>query len=90
MFTNEHVSCFDHTYRKREKQVHKKKNLVIGLINGKMSFNPDPNKQAQEKNSSRNTKKINHPPLTCSKSTVIQTASQKHLGVILDSSLSFD
>ena len=55
-----------------------------------MSFNPDPNKQAQEGNFSRKTKKINHPPLTFSKSTVSQTASQKHLIVVLDSNLNCD
>ena len=55
-----------------------------------MSFNPDPNKQAQEVIFSRKTKKLNHPPLTFSKSTVIQSTYQKHLGVILDVSLSFD
>ena len=56
----------------------------------KMSFNPDPNKQAQEVIFSRKTKKINHPPLTFSKSTVSQSTSQKHLGVILDASLSYE
>ena len=55
-----------------------------------MSFNSDPNKQAQEVIFSRRNKKINHPSLTFTKSTVSQTTSQKHLGVILDSSLSFD
>ena len=55
-----------------------------------MSFNPDPNKQAQEVIFSRKTKKINHFHLTFSKSTVNQSISQKHLGVILDASLSFD
>ena len=55
-----------------------------------MSFNLDPNKQAQEVIFSRKTKKLNHPPLTFSKSTVIQSTYQKHLGVILDVSLSFD
>ena len=33
---------------------------------------------------------MNHPLLTFSKSTVSQTTSQKHLCVILDSSLSFN
>ena len=56
----------------------------------KMSFDPDPNKQAQEVIFSRKTRKINHPPLTFSKSTVSQTTSQKHFVVIFDSSLSFD
>ena len=55
-----------------------------------MSFNPDPYKQAQEIIFSRMTKKLNHPPLTFSKGTVIQSTYQKHLGVILDASLSFD
>ena len=56
----------------------------------KISFNPDPNKQAQEVSFSGKTKKLNHPPLTFSKSTVSQSTYQKHLGVILDASLSFD
>ena len=53
----------------------------------KMSFNPDPSKQDQEAFFSRNTKKINPPLLTFSKSTVSQTTStsQKYFGVILDS-----
>ena len=55
-----------------------------------MSFNPEPHKQAQEVIFSRKIKKINHPTLTFSKSTVNQITSQKHLGVILDSGLSFD
>ena len=55
-----------------------------------MRFNPDPNKQAQEVIFSRKTKKLNHPPLTFSKSTVSQSTYQKHLGVILDASLSFN
>ena len=55
-----------------------------------MSFNPDPSKQAQEVIFSRKTKKINHPPLTFSKITVSRSTSQKHLGVILDASVSFE
>ena len=55
-----------------------------------MSFNPDPKKQAQGVIFSRKTKKINHPPLTVSKSTVSQITSQKHLGVNLDASLCFE
>ena len=55
-----------------------------------MSFNPDPNKQAQEVIFSRKTKKIYHPCLTFSKSTVSQSTSPKHLGMILDASLSFE
>ena len=61
-----------------------------GAYQWKMSFNPDPNKQAQEVIFSRKIKKLNHPPLTFSKSTVSQSTYQKHLGVILDASLSFN
>ena len=53
-----------------------------------MSFNPDPNKEAPEVIFSRKTKKINHPPLTFSNSTVRKTASHEHFDVILDFSLS--
>ena len=56
----------------------------------KMSFDPDPNKQGQEVSFSRKTKKINHPCLTFNKSTVKQSTSQKHLGLILDAILSFE
>ena len=55
-----------------------------------MSFNPDHNKQTQEVIFSRKTEKGNYPPLTFSKSTVSQTTSPKCLGVILNSSLSFN
>ena len=55
-----------------------------------MSFNPDPKKQAQEVIFRRKTKKLNHHPLTFTKITVSQSTYQKHLGVILDTSLSFD
>ena len=54
-----------------------------------MSFNPDPNKQAQEVIFRRKTKKLNHPPLTFSESTVSQSIYEKHLDVILDASPNF-
>ena len=51
----------------------------------KMSFNPDPNKQAQKVTFSRKSKAISHPPLVFNNNKdVIQTTSQKHLGIILD------
>ena len=56
-----------------------------------MSFNPDPNKQAQEVIFSRKTtKKEYHPPLAFNNNNVWETNSQKHLGVVLDSCLSFE
>ena len=56
----------------------------------KMSFNPDPKKQAQEVIFSRKSKAISHPPLVFNNNNVIQTTSQKHLGIILDTRLSFE
>ena len=54
-----------------------------------LSFNPDPNNQAQEIIFSREAKEVNHSSLIISKSTLSQTTSRKLLGVLLDSSLIF-
>ena len=56
----------------------------------KMSFNPDPNKQAQEVIFTRISKNMHHPPLIFNKSKVFQSMIQKNLGLILDSRLSFE
>ena len=56
----------------------------------KMSFNPDPSKQAQEVILSRQIKRSTHPPLVFNNNNVSQTFSQKHLGVILDFKLTFE
>ena len=56
----------------------------------KMNFNPDPAKQAHEVIFSRKAKEIYHPPLVFNNTSVSQSSSQKHLGVILDSKLIFD
>ena len=50
----------------------------------KMSFNPDPSKQAQEVIFSQKLKKATHPPLVFNNANVSQCKSQKHLGIILD------
>ena len=55
-----------------------------------MSFNPDPSKQAQEVIFSRKTKKEYHPPLAFNNNNVLETNSQKHLGVVLNNRLSFE
>ena len=55
----------------------------------KMSFNPDPSKQAQEVIFNRKTKEY-HPPLAFNNNNVSETNSQKHLGVVLDNRLSFE
>ena len=55
-----------------------------------MSFNPDPSKQVQEVIFSRKLKKVTHPPLVFNNANVSQRKSQKHLGIILDSKLTFE
>ena len=55
----------------------------------KMSFNPDPNKQAQEVIFSRKIQKTCDPSIYFNNKSVEQVPSQKHLGMILDSKLNF-
>ena len=55
----------------------------------KMSFNPDPSKQAQEVIFSRKTKKEYHSPLAFNNNNVSETNLQKHLSVVLDNSFIF-
>ena len=55
----------------------------------KMSFNPDPNKQAQELIFSRKVQTTNHPPLFFNENVVPKTTLQKHLEMFLDSKLDF-
>ena len=56
----------------------------------KMSFNPDPKKQAQEIIFSHKTSQRNHTGLMFNNNIVNVTAIHKHLGMIFDSKLSFD
>ena len=55
-----------------------------------MNFNPDRTKQAQEVIFSRKTKKLPHHPLVFNNTDVTQSIYQKHLGIILDSKLTFE
>ena len=55
--------------------------------NGKMAFNPDLPKQAQDVIFSRKTVKISHPSLTFNTVPVACTTCQKHLGLCLDEKL---
>ena len=57
----------------------------------KMSFNPDPNKQAQEVLFSRKIQKSsqNHLILIANNNIAKQTLTQKHLGMFLDNKLDF-
>ena len=55
-----------------------------------MSFNPDPTKQGQEATFSRKTTNKIHPEIFFNNIPVTKADSQKHLGLHLDSKLSFD
>ena len=57
--------------------------------NWKMSFNPDPSKQAVQMIFSRKRKKTNHPNIYFNESEVKTVNEHKHLGLILDSKLTF-
>ena len=56
----------------------------------KMSFNPDPSKQAQEDLFSYRATKTNHPNFISNGNTIQNIANQKHLGLILDEKLTFN
>ena len=55
----------------------------------KLSFTPDPSKQAQGVIFLRNINKVYHPPLVLNNSSVQQMSTQKHLGIHLDEELTF-
>ena len=55
-----------------------------------MSFNPDPSKQAPEVVFTRKVKKVVHPPIFFNSKPVNQVSSQKHLALVLDTSLTFN
>ena len=55
----------------------------------KISFNPDPSKQAQEVIFSRKLQKLIYPPLHFNNIAVTQSTTQKHLGILLDVQLDF-
>ena len=56
----------------------------------KMSFNPDPNKQALEVCFSNKRNKGNYPPLHLNSTNVQVADSQKHLALVFDSKLNFN
>ena len=55
-----------------------------------MSFNPDPSKPAQEVIFSKKLKNVSHPLLVVHNSNVSSCKSQKYLGILLDSKLTFE
>ena len=59
-------------------------------VQWKMSFNPDPIKEAKEIIFSRKLNKTLHPNLVFNLNPVNQSSNQKHLGMILDNKLNFN
>ena len=55
----------------------------------RMSFNPDPQKQAVELIFSKQKTETNHPEILFNNTHVMQVVEHKHLGIVLDSKLSF-
>ena len=60
------------------------------LFQWKMTFSPDPSRQTQEVIFSRKIQKTCHLPIYFNNKSVKQVPSQKHLGMILDTKLSFE
>ena len=56
----------------------------------KMQFNPDQNKQANEVIFVRKFNITEHPPIKFNNNKASKCASQKHLGLTLDSNLNFN
>ena len=56
----------------------------------RMSFNPDPQKQAVELTFSRKKNEIDHPVVFFNDTPVKKVIEHKHLGIVLDSKLSFN
>ena len=64
--------------------------IHIWAFQCRITFNPDPNKQAQKVIFSHKTKKLPHPLLVFHNANVTQSIYQKLLGIILDSKLTFE
>ena len=55
----------------------------------RMSFNPDPQKQAVEPTFSRKKNEIDHPVVLFNDTPVKKVIEHRHMGIVLDSKLSF-
>ena len=62
----------------------------MGVNQYKMSFNPDPNKKAQEVIISRRINKEGSPILVFNNNNASEANSQKHLGIVHANHLSFE
>ena len=61
--------------------------IIYWVFQWKMSFNPDPSKQAQESIFSCKLQKSFYPPLHFNNIEVTHSTTQKHLGILLDGEL---
>ena len=87
------TSLFSKVYDKNKSQ--NELNLDLQKISQwafqwKMQFNPDQNKQANEVIFTRKFNITEHPPIKFNNNKVSKCASQKHLGLTLDSNLNFN
>ena len=56
----------------------------------KINFNPEPNKRVQEVTLSRKLKTVPHTSITFNNNPLSLCPAQKHLGLVLDSRLTFN
>ena len=63
--------------------------IKLWAHNRRMYFNPDPSKQAVEVTFSKKRIPMSHPPIFCNEVPVKNVQEHKHLGIILNSKLSF-
>ena len=63
--------------------------ISLWALKWRMSFNPDPTKQAVEVTFSRKISTSNYQPICFNSVPVSKVSEHKHLGIILDSKLSF-
>ena len=69
---------------------HDLKKIEEWSFNWKMSFNPDPLKQANEVLFSKKRNAVNHPDIYFNGNVITRSKSQKHLGLMLDDRFNFD
>ena len=65
-------------------------NISEWAFTWKISFNPDPSKPAEEVIFSRKLKTVPHPSITFNNNPLSLCPAQKHLGLVLDSKLTFN
>ena len=65
-------------------------NISEWAFTWKISFNPDPFKPAEEVIFSRKLKTVPHPSITFNNNPLSLCPAQKHLGLVLDSKLTFN